>query len=110
MASNVDEKLSEAVRKYTCLYDKNKKSYKDKNVTTRAWKKVAEECEIEGGLERAKTLFENLKRRFAKRRRKAKVPSGASYASVAEAKEHLQELHFLAWLAPYSNHDTNCYS
>ena len=44
------EQLAEAVRTYPCLYDKNKKEYKDKNVCENVWGKVIEKLEfIENG-------------------------------------------------------------
>ena len=44
------EQLVKAVRTYLCLYDKNKKEYKDKNVCENAWGKVVEKLEfIENG-------------------------------------------------------------
>ena len=44
------EQLAKAVRTYPCLYDKNKKEYKDKNVCENAWGKVVEKLEfIENG-------------------------------------------------------------
>ena len=60
--SSKEEFLAESVRKYPCLYEKSKKSHKDKLSVINAWKKVGEECEITG--EEAKHSFENLKRRF----------------------------------------------
>ena len=44
VASQVEEKhelLSETVWKYPCLYDKQVKEYKNKNVVSRAWDSVA---------------------------------------------------------------------
>ena len=44
------ELLAEAVRTYPCLYDKNKKEYKDKNVCENPSGKVVEKLEfIENG-------------------------------------------------------------
>ena len=60
--SSKEEFLAESVRKYPGLYEKSKKSHKDKLSVINAWKKVGEECEITG--EEAKHSFENLKRRF----------------------------------------------
>ena len=40
------EQLVKAVRTYLCLYDKNKKEYKDKNVCENAWAKVIEKLEF----------------------------------------------------------------
>ena len=41
-----NERLSEAVRQFPCLYDKSKKEYKDKNVVENAWKDVAKSLEF----------------------------------------------------------------
>ena len=60
--SSQGELLSESVRKHPCLYDKSKKSHKDKLSVINAWKKVGEECKITA--EESKRSFENLKRRF----------------------------------------------
>ena len=44
------EELAESVRKYPCLYDKSKKEYKDRNVVSNAWRKVAEDLDfVENG-------------------------------------------------------------
>ena len=75
--SSQGELLSESVRKYPCLYDKSKKSHKDKLSVINAWKEVGEECKITA--EEAKRSFENLKRRFAKRRKKVNGPSPLFY-------------------------------
>ena len=40
------EQLVEAVRTCPCLYDKNKKEYKDKNVCENVWGKVIEKLEL----------------------------------------------------------------
>lgn len=107
--SSHDEILSEAVRKYPCLYDKGKKSHKDKLTTINAWKKVGEECQISH--EEAKRSFENLKRRFAKRRKKINGPSGSSTSEMADAKDKYRELAYLAWLEPHTqlrSTKTNC--
>ena len=95
-----DEKLSEAVKQYPVLYKKSNKNYKDKNIVLNAWKAVAEQCDMENP-DDAKKMFANLKKRFSKRRRAAKAPSGSGTASVTDAKENLRELAFLSWLEPY---------
>eukprot|EP00794_Sanderia_malayensis_P006944 gene6944-7724_t len=98
----VDEKLSEAVRNYPCLYDKSRTDYKDKNITNNAWNKVADEAAIENG-ERAKQLFDNMKKRFSKRRNDLKKAerSGTSSDAVEKAREKANEFRFLTWLVPY---------
>ena len=44
-----DEKLSESVRRFPCLFDKSKADYKDKHIVKNAWAKVAEEICITDG-------------------------------------------------------------
>ncbi len=44
-----DEKLSEAVKKFPCLYNKAIKDHKDKHVVKNAWAKVAEELSLDEG-------------------------------------------------------------
>ena len=36
----LDEELSEAVRKFKCLYDKSKKGHHDKNMIKNCWSQV----------------------------------------------------------------------
>ena len=105
-----DEQLSDAVREYPVLYSKSNALHKDRTVVSNAWTKVAEVCNLETP-ELAKKNFENLKKRFSKRRKESTGPSGTGRESVAEAKERLRELSFLAWLAPHvqlRQTKTNC--
>lgn len=53
--------------------------------------------------DRAKQLFENLKKRFSKRRNDLKKAerSGTSTSAVEKAKESMREYSFLVWLIPY---------
>ncbi|XP_065068514.1 uncharacterized protein LOC135693858 [Rhopilema esculentum] len=97
-----DEQLAEAVRQYPCLYDKRKKDYKDKNVVANAWRKVAEATGMESG-EEAKKLFDNLKKRYSKKRNEMRKVerSGTSTSAVAVAKEKLDQYKFLVWLQPF---------
>ena len=44
-----NEKLSEAVQQYPCLYDKACKDYKDRNIVSNAWINVAKEVDLEDG-------------------------------------------------------------
>ena len=46
-----DEHLAEEVRKYTCLYDKTDKGYKEKERVTEAWKAIEETLGYEEGIE-----------------------------------------------------------
>lgn len=96
----MDEILAEAVRKYPVIYDKGKKGHKDRTMVLNAWKAVVQEAGLED-VATAQRLFGNLKKRFNKRRRNSKGVSGSGLADVAQAKERLKELHFLAWLEPH---------
>ncbi len=68
-----DEKLSDAVREYPVLYSKSNSLHKDRNVVTNCWTKVAEACNLKTA-ELAKKQFENLKKRFSKRRKASTGP------------------------------------
>ena len=46
-----DERLAEEVRKYTCLYDKADKGYKENERVTKAWKAIEETLGYEEGIE-----------------------------------------------------------
>ena len=48
MGSN-EEKLSETVRKYECLYDKSHKEFHRRDSRLNAWSNVAEELGMEDG-------------------------------------------------------------
>ena len=41
-----EEKLSEIVKQYHCLYDKTSKGYKEKDAVNNAWREVANEVEF----------------------------------------------------------------
>ena len=73
-----DEVFTEAIREFPALYNKNEKSYKDKNVVQNAWAKVIEKCSFDGNEEEVKNRFSNLK----KRRKKAKGASGSGALDV----------------------------
>ena len=49
MAAALEERLSEAVRKYPCLYDKKSADFKNKDIKQRCWNDVAKEAEISDG-------------------------------------------------------------
>lgn len=49
MATESEERLAEAVRKYPVLYDKQDKYYRDRNKKKLAWKDVANEMNAENG-------------------------------------------------------------
>ena len=47
--SKLDEILSETVRKYPALYNKSIKEFKDRNVTSLIWSKVAKDLKMKSG-------------------------------------------------------------
>ena len=56
-----NERLSEVVRQFPCLYDKSKKEYKDKNVVENAWKNVAQNLDfIPDGKARFFSLYTDI--------------------------------------------------
>ena len=44
-----NEKLSEAVSRYPCLFNKREKAFKDRGIKSNGWAKVAEELNLEDG-------------------------------------------------------------
>lgn len=101
MASgNLDEELSETVRKYPCLYDKSKKGHHDKNMVKNCWREVAEKIGLEDG-DVAERLFTNLKKRYNKARKTADCGTGTSRKTAMSRKKKLEELNYLSWLTPY---------
>ena len=43
------EQLSELVKMYPCLYNKQEKDFKKEEVNQRAWKEIAKELDVENG-------------------------------------------------------------
>ena len=43
------EELSELVKMYPCLYNKQEKDFKKEEVKQRAWKEIAKELDLENG-------------------------------------------------------------
>ena len=43
------EQLSEFVKMYPCLYNKQEKDFKKEEVKQRAWKEIAKELDLENG-------------------------------------------------------------
>ena len=61
--------MAEAVRQFPVLYDKSDPGHKDKNIIANAWKEVVSTCsEYVADENEAKTLFENLKKRYNKKK------------------------------------------
>ena len=87
-----DERLAEAVRGYPVIYDKSHAGHKDNLQKENAWKLIVEECSIED-VKTAKRLFDNLKKRYNKRRKNLKEVdvSGTSRKKVEKAKKELDE-------------------
>ena len=44
-----EEKLAELVRKFPALYNKSVKEFKDNNITSLIWKKIAKEMNLKTG-------------------------------------------------------------
>ena len=97
-----DERVANEVKKYPCLYKKSDPTYKDKRVKINAWRKVEEELGHEEGV--AEKLFENLKKRYSKKRTALEKlrRSGAAREVVAKAEDELTGYDFLSFLSSSS--------
>ena len=95
-----EEIFTEVVRKYPVIYAKTSKGHRDKRMVENAWKEVIEECQIKS-IEEAKKWFLNIKKRFGKRRKCSKGPSGSGKKDVDGAVADYQDMAYLAWLAPH---------
>ena len=97
-----NEKLSELVKLYPCLYNKQESDFKKEDMKQRAWNEISKELNLSSGKE-AEQLWNNLKKLLSKRRTKLKEVdvSGASAAPVNKARKSLEELNYLSWLFPY---------
>lgn len=101
-SAQLDEHMAEVVKKYNLLYDKQRPGYRDESVKAQTWQKVADECDVGTG-EAARKLFDNLKKRFLKKRlkfRKLKA-GGMPPELVNAAKEEMDSYSFLNWLVPH---------
>ena len=65
------EQLSELVKMYTCLYNKQEKDFKKEEVKQRAWKEIAKELDLENG-KVVEQLWNNYKKLLSKRRTRLK--------------------------------------
>ena len=65
------EQLSELVKMYPCLYNKQEKDFKKEEVKQRAWKEIAKELDLKNG-KVVEQLWSNFKRMLSKRRPKLK--------------------------------------
>ena len=64
---NNNEKLSELVKLYPCLYNKQEKDFKKEEIQQRAWNEIAKELNISDGKE-VEQYWQNLKKLLSKRR------------------------------------------
>ena len=65
------EQLSELVKMYTCLYNKQEKDFKNEEVKQRAYKEIAKELDLEND-KAVEQLWNNFKKLLSKRRTKLK--------------------------------------
>ena len=96
------EQLSELVKIYPCLYNKQEQDFKKEEVKQRAWKEIAKELDLENG-KVVEQLWNNFKKLLSKRRTKLKEVdvSGAAAGPVNKARKALEELNYLSWLFPF---------
>ena len=96
------EQLSELVKMYPCLHNKQGKDFKKEEVKQRAWKEIAKELDLENG-KVVEQLWNNFKKLFSKRRTKLKEVdvSGAAAGPVNKARKALEELNYFSWLFPF---------
>ena len=97
------EQLSELVKMYPCLYNKQEQDFKKEEVKQRAWKEIAKELDLENG-KVVEELWNNFKEMLSKRRAKLKEVdvSGAADGPVNKARKALEELNYLSWLFPFA--------
>ena len=96
-----DEKLSEAVRAYPCIFDKADAGHKDRQVVANAWEAIANK--LGKSTKEVNRLFDNLKKRFLKRRNDLKLSkrSGTSREAKAQAQKKMDQFNFMIWLEPF---------
>ena len=94
--------LSELVKMYPCLYNKQEKDFKKEEVKQRAWKEMAKELDLENG-KVIEQLWNNFKNLLSKRRTKLKTVdiSGAAASPVNKTRKALEKLNYLSWLFPF---------
>ena len=96
---SADEKLAEATRKFPVIYDKTKSRHREKTMVENVWKCVIWECLI-ADVKTAKRLYDNLIKRFNKRRKKLR---GGEIGNLEEEGGKRQEgirgtfVFILAW-------------
>ena len=92
-----NEHLSELVKIYPCLYNKQEIDFK-KEVKQRVWKEIPKELDLEN-YKVVVQLWNNLKSLLSKRRTKLKEVdvSGAAAGPVNEARKALEERSYFSW-------------
>ena len=82
------EQLSELVKMYPCLYNKQEKDFKKEEVKQRAWKEIAKELDLENG-KVVEQLWNTFKKLLFKRRTKLKEVdvSGDATGPVNKARK-----------------------
>ena len=96
------EQLSELVKMYPCLYNKQEQDFKKEEVKQRAWEEIAKELDLENG-KVVEQLLNNFKKLISKRRTKLKEVdvSSAVVGPITKSWEALEELNYLSWLSPF---------
>ena len=96
------EQLSELVKMYPCLYNKQEKDFKKEEVKQRAWKEIAKELDLENG-KTVEQLWNNFKKLLSKRDTKLREVDlfGAAPGLVNKNRKALEELDYLSWLFPF---------
>ena len=96
------EQLSELVKMYPCLYNKQEQDFKKEEVKQRAWEEIAKELDLENG-KVVEQLLNNFKKLISKRRTKLKEVdvSSAVAGLINKSWEALEELNYLSWLSPF---------
>ena len=71
------------------MYDKSDKGYKERDVFANAWEKVVGELDFREDVKEAKTYWENLRKRYNKKRNDVKKSdrSGTSLFGKEKARE-----------------------
>ena len=95
---NNNEKLSELVKLYPCLYNKQEKDFKKEDIKQQAWNEIAKELNISNGKE-AVQYWQNLKKLLSKRRCKLKEVgvSGEGHDVCMPLFCFMKEYFFLVW-------------
>ena len=82
------EQLSELVKMYTCLYNKQEKDFKKEEVKQRVWEETAKELDLEN-CKVLEQLWNNFKKLLSKQRTKLKDVdvSGVAAGPVNKARK-----------------------